>query len=293
MNPAYLSPYTFAGGQTMSTGSSSTMTNQQSHADGTLSDDEYNWLVARAQGQFGNVTTCAAHVTLDGQGWVGELGVFSDDHIPGLTRLASGIRKHGSMAGTAFSRRRTLPQRTGQQPWSASVFELDQRGVEIPREATRDDILRTIDAFASAAKRCEQAGFDGVELHGAHGYLLGQFLGTTTNTRTDEWGGDLMGRCKFVFDVYDAVRAATSASFMVGIRLSPVLRAHGVVLSESLQTAQWFVERGADFIHASLWDSFKRAPDYPTPPYPVPSCGSRDLRAGRGGGVWTPKTPCN
>ncbi|HAE55220.1 MAG TPA: oxidoreductase [Acidimicrobiaceae bacterium] len=269
------------------------MTNLQSEPDGRLHQRELDWLEARAKGGFGNVTTCAAHVTLDGQGWEGELGVYDDMHIPGLTRVATALKTNGAMAWCQIFHGgvRAPSKVTGQQPWSASVFELDQTGVEIPRAATEEDIARTIDAFAQAARRCEDAGFDGVELHGAHGYLLSQFLGTITNTRTDRWGGPLEHRVRFLFEVYDAVRAITSPNFMVGIRLSPFVVAQGLELPDSLQVAQWFAERGADFIHASLWDSFQRHPDHPETSLTSlfreavpPACPLIVT-----GGVWTPE----
>ena len=85
------------------------MTNQQSHADGSLSDDEYRWLVARAEGGFGTVTTCAAHVALDGQGWAGELGVYDDALLPGLSRLADGLRTAGGGESVVASAACRLP----------------------------------------------------------------------------------------------------------------------------------------------------------------------------------------
>lgn len=235
------------------------MTNLQSEEDGRLHDRELTWLNARAQGGFGVVTTCAAHVSLDGQGWPGELGVYDDAMLPGLTRLAQTLKGNGAMVWAQLFHGgvRAPSSVTGLQPWSASAVDLQQRGVEVPRAATEEDIRRTIQNFAAAAARCEQAGMDGVELHGAHGYLLSQFLGTVTNQRTDQWGGSLENRARFVMEIFDAVRASVSDSFIVGIRLSPEVRAQGVTLEESLKVAQWLGERGVDFVHASLWDAFK------------------------------------
>ena len=115
------------------------------------------------------------------------------------------------------------PDLTGSQPWSATAYSPSPEKVPVPREATPADLERTIEAFGRAAARCESAGFDGVELHGAHGYLLCQFLGKRSNTRSDGWGGDLPGRMRLPLAVYDAVRAATSAQFTVGVRLSPTV----------------------------------------------------------------------
>ena len=121
------------------------MTNQQSEADGCLHERERVWLEARAKGGFGNVTTCAAHVSLDGQGWTGELGVFDDKHIPGLTHLAETLTHHQASAWVQlFHGGSGTLQSDRLQPWSATAFDLNQTGVEIPRAATEEDIQRTI-----------------------------------------------------------------------------------------------------------------------------------------------------
>jgi 2,4-dienoyl-CoA reductase-like NADH-dependent reductase (Old Yellow Enzyme family) len=229
------------------------LTNMQSHADGSLGDDELRWLLSRAEGGFGVVMTCAAHVSKDGQGWPGELGVFDDALLPGLTRLATALRERGatSIAQIFHGGLRADPSVSGTVPWSAS----DDEGV---RAATADDISRAIGQFADAAARAHAAGFDGVELHGAHGYLFTQFLSATQNRRTDEWGGPLDRRARLVRAALRAVRARVGSSFAVGVRLSPedFGNARGLDLDESVQTARWLAEDGADFIHLSLWHAF-------------------------------------
>ncbi|MHC4377103.1 MAG: oxidoreductase [Planctomycetota bacterium] len=129
------------------------MTNKQSNSDGSISDDELNWLAARTS--FGIVTTCAAHVTRDGQGWEGELGVFDDALMPGLERLAKTLKDAGTLGLVQIFHGgvRAPSKLTGQQPWSASTFELDAPNFEVPRAATAADIERTIAAFGAAAKR--------------------------------------------------------------------------------------------------------------------------------------------
>lgn len=237
------------------------MTNQQSHPDGTLSDDEERWLLARADGGFGVVTTCAAHVTQDGQGWPGELGVFDDKHIPGLKRLATGLRQRGALSLVQiFHGGLRADPSLGLEPWSASASE-DGR----VREATPADIERVIEAFASAAARSEAAGMDGVEIHGAHGYLLTQFLSATENRRTDRWGGDLDGRSRLIREVMRAVRGRVSPGFAVGVRLSPedFGNAKGLDVDEVVRVAQGLSADGADFIHLSLWKSAKNTTKHP------------------------------
>src|SRR5205823_8389681 len=114
------------------------------------------------------------------------------------------------------------------------------------------DLARVIRQFGDAAARSQAAGFDGVELHGAHGYLLSQFLSTTMNP-----GVDLAGRARLLRDVMREVRTRCGPRFTVGVRLSLEDRgqARGLDLDDSLQVARWLADDGADWIHASLWDA--------------------------------------
>jgi 2,4-dienoyl-CoA reductase-like NADH-dependent reductase (Old Yellow Enzyme family) len=229
------------------------MTNRQSHEDGSLGEDELRWLVRRAEGGFGIVTTCAAHVAKDGQGWPGQLGVFADVLLPGLTRLAGELRVRGALAFVQLYHGglRADPALTGGELWSASEHEIGERPPV--RAASEEDIRRVIDQFGEAGRRSHQAGFDGVEIHGAHGYLLTQFLSRTENRRSDAWGGPLPNRARLVREVTRAVRARVPDSFVVGVRLSPedAGNAHGLDLDESVRVAQWLCEDGADYIHLS------------------------------------------
>ena len=228
------------------------LTNMQSHPDGSLGDDELRWLASRADGGYGIVMTCAAHVATDGQGWPGELGVFDDTLLPGLTTLADALHDRGVASFVQIFHGGVRADRnvTGQVPWSASEGD----GA---REATEHDIHRVIGQFADAAERARRAGFDGVEIHGAHGYLFTQFLSATQNRRADEWGGPLEHRVRLLRETMRAVRARVGPSFTVGVRLSPedFGNARGLDLDESIQTARWLADDSADFIHLSLWQS--------------------------------------
>lgn len=236
------------------------MTNKQSHADGTLSDDELHWLCSRAEGGFGMIMTCAAHVAKDGQGWPGELGIFDDVHLPRLRVLADAlrVREAASIVQIFHGGMRADAAVSGQVPWSASADE----GA---RAATDDDLTRVVEQFASAAARAQFAGFDGVEIHGAHGYLLTQFLSATNNQRTDGWGGSLEHRARLIREVTRAIRGRVSADFTVGVRLSPedFGNAKGLDFDESVQVAQWLADDGVDFVHLSLWRSEINTRKYP------------------------------
>jgi len=243
------------------------LTNQQSEEDGTLAEDELRWLLRRAKGGFGIVETCAAHVSSTGKGFEGQLGAWSELHVPGLRRLAAGIAAAGALGLVQLYHGgvRSPSRLTGQQPWSASEFEEERAGFERPRAATEGDLEEVLGEFVAAARRCAAAGFGGVELHGAHGYLFSQFLSRAMNTREDRWGGDLSGRARLLREAMRRVRAATPAGFVVGVRLSleDFGYARGLDLDESVKVAQWLAEDGADFIHASLWDVHKMSQKYP------------------------------
>lgn len=242
------------------------MTNGQSQPDGRLGDDEFNWLARRADGGYGMIETCAAYVARDGKAWAGELGVDTDEDDEGLSKLAARIKEGGAAAVVQLFHGgvRASSKLTGEQVWSASTWHEDSPGFETPRAATDADIARVIEQFADAAVRCERAGFDGVELHGAHGYRLSQFLSRTMNPRP------FAERAALIREATRAVRVRTSPRFCVGVRLSLEDRgyAKGLDLDESLQAAAWLAEDGADFIHASLWDASKptakRPAEHPT-----------------------------
>ena len=233
------------------------LTNWQSHADGTLGDDEYRWLTMRARGGFAMTMTCAAHVQASGQGFPGQLGAWSDKHVPGLTRLARGIREGGSISCLQLqhSGRRADRALTGQAvvaPWDDAETGARALGTA--------EVEQLIQDFIAAARRAEQAGFQGVELHGAHGYLLAQFLDAEHNRRSDRYGGSLANRVRILFELIDGVRAATGPAFQLGLRLSP--ERFGITLPESLALAQRVLAEGRlDYLDMSLWDCFKPPQD--------------------------------
>lgn len=240
------------------------LTNLQSHSDGSLSDEELHFLAMRADGGFGLVSTCAAYVSQDGKAWPGELGLHEDAMLPGLTRLAARIHTGGALAGAQLFHGglRADSAVSGLSTWSASA-------AEGAREGTEEDIYTVIAAFAAAATRCAAAGFDAVELHGAHGYLLSQFLSTVYNCRTDGYGGSLDNRMRLILEVLRAVRAA-APNIVIVVRLSPedFGQAKGLDLDETLEVAKRLADNGMDVLHLSLWrahlHTVKRPEAHPT-----------------------------
>ena len=229
------------------------MTNTQSHEDGILSDDEFHWLTMRAKGGFGLTMTCASHVQANGKGFPGQLGIFDDKHIAGHHRLTEAIRKTGSLA----------------------VVQLHHAGIRSPKELVDgnnvgpsdheksgsraldlEEVRMLRDDFITAGLRAKNGGYDGVEIHGAHGYILSQFLSAKYNQRQDEYGGSLENRSRLIFEIIDGIRLECGADFLIGLRLSP--ERFGMDLGEVKTLCQQLIDRtGIDFLDISLWDVFK------------------------------------
>lgn len=249
-----LDPLSFSHGPTMKNRFMlAPLTNQQSHADGRLSDEEYRWLTMRAEGGFGLTMTCASHVQAKGIGFPGQLGIWSDDHIPGLQRLTSAIKAQQSIAVSQLHHAgmRSPAELIGGAPVCPSDNE--KTGA---RGLTRVEVEQLIADFVAAAVRAERAGFDGVELHGAHSYILCQFFSAEINHRDDEYGGTLENRCRILFEIIDGIRNHCREDFLLGVRLTP--ERFGMKLGEAVQIAQRVMaEDKVDFLDMSLWDVFK------------------------------------
>jgi 2,4-dienoyl-CoA reductase-like NADH-dependent reductase (Old Yellow Enzyme family) len=230
------------------------LTNSQSFPDGRLSDEEIHWLVMRAEGGFGAVMTAAAHVQAAGQGFPGQMAIFSDDHLPGLTRLAAELRAKGALSIVQLHHAgmRSPPELIGQAPQCPS-----ENAEFKARALSAAEVEQLTEDFITAAVRADKAGFDGVEFHGAHGYILCQFLSAETNKRTDKWGGSVDNRARLVRDVIAGARARCRPDFNIGLRLSP--ERFGIVMSESLELAEALMLDGQlDYLDMSLWDVNKQ-----------------------------------
>lgn len=232
------------------------MTNQQSHPDGRLSDEEFHWLTKRADGGFGLVMTAASHVQAVGQGFPGQLGIFGDEHLEGLSRLAAGIKAHGALSAVQLHQagNRAPKDLVGTPVCPSDDPTTGARGLSLAEvEALRDD-------FIAAAKRAEKAGFDGVEVHGAHGFILGEFLSPDINRRDDRYGGSLENRARLLFEVVDGIRGGCRPDFQIGLRLSP--ERYGQRLAEIREVSAEFMRQGKiDYLDMSLWDVTKEPED--------------------------------
>ena len=229
------------------------LTNTQSHENGKLSDEEYNWLTMRAKGNFGLTMSCASHVQAIGKGFPGQLGIFGDKHIEGLKRLTDEIKSHDSLAVAQLHHAgmRSPQDIIGEQPVCPSDDqETNSRALSI------DEVKRLRDDFIEAGVRAKKAGYEGVEIHGAHGYILCQFLSSDINKREDEYGGNLENRSRIIFEIIDGIRDKCGSEFLLGVRLSA--ERFGIKLGETKEVCKKLIDSSnIDFLDMSLWDSFK------------------------------------
>lgn len=224
------------------------------NADGTISDRLLAYLSRRAQGGTGLIITEVCAVVPRGKGFSREIGVWSDEFIPGLSRIPAELHRFGAKAALQLHHagRETFEAAAGAIPEAPSAIPSVILGQ--PCEAmSAERVCEVIDAFARAAGRARQAGFDAVELHGAHGYLLNQFLSPFSNKREDIYGGSDENRMRFVLDIITAVRKFVGRDFPVWIRISAdELVRGGYDLTFMQKLAPKMVAAGVDAIHCSV-----------------------------------------
>lgn len=224
------------------------LTTTQSNADGTASAWDLDWTRLVAAGGYGMIMTCAAHVQKNGQAFSGQLGISDDRHIAGLTQVAAIIRDAGAVSsvqlfhGGARSLGGALGARVAPTAHGPDVHEL-----------TAGEIGHISEDFVCAARRAHLAGFDGIELHAAFGWLLTQFLSPELNLRTDRYGGDLEGRSRLIFEILRGVRSATDTEFQIGLRVSA--GRYGLRLADLTQMSEELMRTELiDYLDLAPWD---------------------------------------
>jgi len=238
---------------------------QYSSEDGFASDWHLVHLGSRATGGAGLVIAEATAVEDIGRISPGDLGIWKDEHVPALARIAAFLKEYGSAAGIQLAHagrkasthvpweggRAIAPGEGGWQPIAPSAVPFNN-GDPTPREMSRDDIARVVDSFAAAARRALAAGFNVVELHGAHGYLIHEFLSPLNNQRTDEYGGSFDNRVRFALEVAAAVRRVWPEELPLFQRISATDWVEGGWdIDQSVELARRLKSMGVDLVDCS------------------------------------------
>jgi 2,4-dienoyl-CoA reductase-like NADH-dependent reductase (Old Yellow Enzyme family) len=230
------------------------MTTRLADDDGFVTDEAISYYMARVHGGVGLVTVEMASPTRAGRHRRRELGIHDDRFLPGLRWLATSIHSGGAGASIQLGHGggHTRTDICGETPVAPSairhgVFEIID-GTVIPKEMTSADIEFTVAGFAAAAARAEEAGFDCVEIHAAHGYLISQFLNPLENIRTDGYGGALENRARFGLEVLAAVKAAVRIPVIFRISVDDYFPG-GLAFAEGRQVAIMAAQAGADALH--------------------------------------------
>src|SRR6202795_1844080 len=233
------------------------MTTRTADAEGFVTDDSVAYYLPRARGGVGFITVEMASPEKAGRHRRREVGIYDDRFIPGLTRLVDEIHRGGAKASIQLGHGggHTRIDICGETPIAPSaiphpVYETTFETI-IPQEMTKARIAQTITAYVAAAQRAQKAGFDCVEIHAAHGYLISQFHAPFENRRSDEYGGSLENRARFGLDVLRAVKAAVPGLGVI-YRLSVEdFFPGGLPFAEGRQIALWAAQAGADALHVT------------------------------------------
>jgi 2,4-dienoyl-CoA reductase-like NADH-dependent reductase (Old Yellow Enzyme family) len=238
------------------------MTTWASNPDGTVSDEEVAYYRRRVNG-VGLVITGCSRVLPNGIGFTDEFASFDDSFVPSLRRLAEAAKSGGAPALLQLYHagnkavRELVP---GGDIVSASAVSTEAGPFSppvTPRALLHDEILDVVRAFGEATRRAIEAGFDGIELHGAHGFLLQNFFSPRFNQRTDQWGGSLENRMRFPLAVVGEVRRVIEAHatrpFLLGYRISPDEAGEGGLrIDDTYVLVDRLIGSGIDYLHASL-----------------------------------------
>lgn len=245
-----------------------------STVDGEITDDSVAFISELARGGVGLIVVGFAYVTESGQAVPNQNAIYHDRFIPGMRRVVEAVRRYDSKVvlqiGDSGSQSAVARQK-GLTPLAPSAVDRSWLSFEgsgevtrtekgtpeyrmqtsslVPREMTEEDIHEVIQAHAQAAWRVREAGFDGVQFHGGHGYLISEFASPAANRRTDRWGGSLENRMRFILSCHQAVREAVGEDYPVMIKVGVEDQAQGGLrLSEGLQMAKHLAQAGMDAI---------------------------------------------
>lgn len=211
-----------------------------------------NWhkvhYTSRAVGQVGLIIVEASAVEPQGRISPQDVGIWSDEHVEGLKELVDMVHERGAKIGIqlAHAGRKAMLDGTIYAPSSIPYKD----GMKVPKEMTEEDIQTTIQAFRDGARRAREAGFDVIEVHGAHGYLINEFLSPLSNRRTDQYGGSKENRYQFLREVLHAVNEEWNGPLFVRISANDY-HPEGMSPSDYIDYSKWMKEQGVDLIDCS------------------------------------------
>ena len=220
--------------------------------DGAATQKLIDLMADLARGGVGLIISGHSYVQKVGQASFAQLGIHKDDLIPGLKQITEAVHKHRGniicqITHAGFFGNAKL---SGQTPVAPSNVEGIAKGAR--KELTKEDIQGIIEAFAAAAQRAQTAGFDGVQIHGAHGYLLSSFISPMLNQRTDEYGGSIENRARLLLEVLQAIRETVGRDFPVLIKLNcKEFTDNGLMSEEFVQVGKMLADAGIDAIEIS------------------------------------------
>ena len=221
-------------------------------ADGACTPKLTALLVNLAKGGVGLIVTGHAYVRQDGQAGPWQLGVYKDELVPGLQAMTDAVHAGGGKVVMQLNHAGIFadPELAGQAPLAPSRVE--GFADSPPKEMTIKDIDGMVQAFRQSARRAKEAGFDGIQIHSAHGFLLSQFLSPVFNHRTDEYGGTLENRARALMQVFQAIRETVGPDYPVLVKLnSQDFAENGLELEDSIQVGVMLAERGIDAVELS------------------------------------------
>jgi fumarate reductase flavoprotein subunit len=255
------SPFTFPGGSTLKNRlMMAPMTTCSGFHDGSVTEDVVDYYRQRAEG-LGGVIVESCFIDKKGPAFPGALGIDDDDKIPGLARIASAIKERGAKAIVQIYHGGRMVDPAligGQTPCGPSAIAAPREGACTPLALSADDVVLLVQQFAAAVRRSIQAGFDGVEIHGANTYLIQQFFSPHSNQRTDSWGGSREKRTAFARAILDAAHQQITqhtlcGEFIVGYRFSPEeIEEPGIRFADTMYLLETLAGHGLDYVHFSM-----------------------------------------